>query len=141
MNDLSICRDFVSPAYCQMLIDRKMAGCSQYNWFVNLKTMQAHLRCYPLCHGNSMQEDMNMLYIDATKVILPAYSIKELEQMLPEYTLLKRTGGYKIQLRWPLLCAEGQRLPDVIAAILIKLIDGGYSQVPNLNYILSCSKI
>jgi hypothetical protein len=48
----------------------------------------------------------------------------------------KGTGYYQLDLRWPKLTRQSNRMPDVFATMLVQLINDGYCQVQNVNQIL-----
>jgi len=131
-NQLYAC--FVSPHLCKQLRDMGITHHSPYKWKVRKSITQLYTNAF----------DTDDYYIDGNKHtdtvnppehVLPAYSIKDIEKIIPGYLLTSDALGYTIALDdlYNMPVVNARRLPDVFAELVIMMIKKRLVPIPKVN--------
>lgn len=116
--------NFVNPNICRMLRLAGLTEKSVYQWHVTNNI--ANLVTYFFDKDDYYSAAAVEIYKVTNPVIIPAYSLKDMEMVMPGgYSLLKDDfDNYELSLDmlWNVPAVKGKRLPDVFAEMLLQLI-------------------
>ena len=121
--DNNVVKNYVSPRHCQALTDAGFGGINKFFWKVYLSDIILDTNVFDI---DKYYEEGNLLvdYIAPLKMRLPAYTIKEIEEQLPDYCLCKQDGGYEIMLdgKYNVDPITNVRLADAFALMLLAML-------------------
>lgn len=129
---------FVSPNICKDLVVAGLTTETAYQWKIyydvaKLSTFVFDLDNY--CQAGSKATD----FIYPPHEVLPAYSIKDVEKLLPiGYLLTITEKGYEASLSslYPAESCKSDRMPDAFALLLLQSIRNRYVDLKKINLIL-----
>lgn len=141
--ETSATANFVAPVYCKQLVDLGLSPRVLYYW----KVFGDHAEL--ITHSF----DLDKYYIDGMRaqdfvtppdLILPAYSIKDVEKLLPKDYLMMFTAACEyIVAPGNIYEVEGctaDRMPDAFAMMLIQYIKKRALDLNKINLIISGEK-
>lgn len=124
---------FVTPILCKDLLLAGLTKQTIYQWKIRDKVASLHTSAF----------DMDGYYKDAlqvldkyTDLILPAYSLKDVEGPLNDYLLTcSASGEYEVSLStyYNLQSYKAPRLPDAFALLLYEAIRKGIISAEKIN--------
>lgn len=130
---------FVAPNICKHLTDAGLGTETAYQWKIYNDVAKLSTHVFDL--DNYYEEGFKATdFIYPPQVVLPAYSIKDVEKLLPiGYLLTITEKGYEASLNslYPGESCKAQRLPDVFAMLLLQSIRNRYVDIEKINLILS----
>lgn len=137
MLDYPLYQNFVKPQFCKELYDRGLYFNVCYFWIVRDQQLELVTKAfdpdgyYDNATVNNLMDEAN----PATS-ILPAYSIKDIEKLLPRY-MVEFNQKYFVRLHnIPQLKATDVRMPDAFAAMLVNCIDNDVVGLEYANMVL-----
>lgn len=134
--DDALLQNFVNPALCKQLYDHGLYFAVKFFWVVRGATLQVISQAFD---PDDYYSDAMMMMDAASPVesILPAYTVKDLEKLLPSYALAQCNGSYALKLhRIPQLTANSLRMPDVFAHMLLLCIRHDVINLEHANMVL-----
>lgn len=123
--DNPLCQCFVSPKLCKELYEAGMVGSLFYIW----RTEKAVPELFTLAFDEDkyyLQGFNNLISINQLKFI-PAYQVKDMEKLLPDYLLCKTNIEYELSCSnlFQFDVEKNKRMPDVFAMMVLKGIRSG----------------
>lgn len=130
---------FVSPKICNDLVVAGLCAETAYKWKVYNDIAKLSTHVFDL--DNYYEEGFQAQdFINPPRIVLPAYSIKDVEKLLPiGYLLTISDNGYEASLSslYPGESCKAERMPDVFAKLLLQTIRYNYVSLKEINLILS----
>lgn len=137
-------QNFVSPELCKELFDAGLFFGVKFFWLVKENSLEL---CTKEFDPDEYYEGANLMIdvANPTKSVLPAYSIKDIEKLLPDYDLRQRGGSYFLQTSTPHIRHNGtveinvedERLPDALAKFLHDCVTNDIVSLDKANYVLA----
>lgn len=130
---------FVSPDLCKHLTDAGLTSESTYHW--RIYNGIAKIWTYAFDPDDYYRDGHKLQnYASSSCIVLPAFSIKDVERVLPSGFLLTLTeNGYEASLNdiYAGDSCTADRMPDVFAKLLLQSIQKRYVDLKKVNLILS----
>lgn len=112
---------FVKPELCKLLFLAGITGHTPYHY--RIVDGLAELNTYAFDRDDFYAQAMaNMDYVRAAEIV-PAYQLKEVEKVLPDYLLCRNNGAYEVTIDRMYeihYCVVDRRLPDAFACMLLE---------------------
>lgn len=120
-----VTRCFVAPLYCQQLEAAGFHTKTIYTWKIYHDLVKLHTTAFD-ADGMNAQAYANQDFIAPPILVIPAYSIMEVEREIPKDYCLSFTKDYEYVLMpstlWPVEGVTDIRMPDVFARHLLDCI-------------------
>lgn len=131
--------NFVAPYLCKHLVDAGLCLHVPYHWKINDGLAVIATNAFDPDEYYSAAEDiLNLIY--PPEAILPAYSIKNIEKILPAGYLLSLTEQmiYEVSLSslYSLPHCVAGRMPDAFAMMLLQCIKSRVVDLHKINLIM-----
>ncbi|HYC27730.1 MAG TPA: hypothetical protein VEB42_02925 [Chitinophagaceae bacterium] len=127
----------VAPPYCRLLLEEGLTQSTPYHYVII--DGLAELNTYAFDRDDYYaQADANVCYTnkDHKPLILPAYTIMDLEKTLPDYCICRCNGKYELSVEgtFPELeVVKEDRLPDALALMVMQGIRKRVLRTENIN--------
>lgn len=145
LQDNAITQNFVSPSICKDLSDLGLFQDTPYRWIIRDDGF-TKLDTYSFDRdGYYMEGDIMVERFNPTRYKIPAYTIKDVESLLPTDYLITCNAfkEYEVSLSqlYHIDSAKSHRLPDALALLVKSSIRNGIILVRVANTILSTQAI
>lgn len=125
--------NFVSPWLCHDLMTLGLSANINYRWSI----LGTEVKLETCLFDEDGYYKKSRLLLDETNKpkIIPAYSIKDVEKVLPYFLLTKSESGYEISLdeMYGVESKKALRLPDAMGALLLEAIKKRIVSLKNIN--------
>ena len=130
----------VAPPYCRLLLEEGLTQSTPYHYVVI--DGLAELNTYAFDRDDYYaQADANVSYTnkDHKPLILPAYTIMDLEKALPDFCICRCNGKYELSVEgfYSLDVVKDNRLPDALALMVLQGIRKRVLKADNINSLIT----
>lgn len=137
--DNSLYENFVSPNLCSHLKVAGLCAVSNFKWVIRGTEVRLETDLFDM--DEYYKSSKSLLYDFNNPLILPAYTVKDVEKCLPAYLLTKGTFecDYEISLDqiFKVESKKSSRLPDALAEMLLEAIKKNIVSLPRINWIIA----